>query len=149
MTRNTDWLFVPSALVGALCLALVALWDAGAIEADQPDVLGAIHAAAQNHEVPAAPLIELARCESAGTFDPDAKGDYRWRGGRFVPTSRGVYQLNELPGTGLYYHFKREYPDNDSTDVEAVSDYVARVAKGEFAREGVTLARWSCWSLVR
>lgn len=60
-----------------------------------------------------------------------------------MPTSRGPFQINDLP-TGLFWHFLRVGYD-DPTDPEQAADYVARVSAGEWASEGVTLARWSCY----
>lgn len=116
----------------------------------QPDVLGAVYAAAQRYGVPAEPLVELVRCESKG--DAHAEGDHRWRAGRFVPTSRGPAQINDLP-TGLAEHFWTWAGYDDRTDPEQVADYLAKVARGDYLRDGtplhpyglVTLARWSCW----
>lgn len=129
----------------AIGVAIFMAVNAAPAHAQTTDVVGAIHAAAQNHHVAAQPLLDLSRCESR--FDPNAQGDYRWRGGRYVPTSRGPFQINDLP-TGLYWHFLSVGYD-DPMDPEQASDYVARVAKGEFRKDGVTLSRWSCWALVR
>lgn len=128
------------AVLWLLALALL-LWPRVA-GAEPADTVGAIYAAAQNHGVSAGRLLSLASCETGGTFDADAKGDYRWREGRYVPTSRGPFQINDLP-TGLDGHFRRQ-GYTDRTDPEQAADYVARVLDGEFVRDGVTLARWSC-----
>lgn len=139
----------PTRLGWAVLIALALLlgastgWLVGRARAEPPDVRGAIYAAAQIHGVAAEPLIELVRCETGGTFRADAAGDWRWRDGRYVPTSRGPAQINDLP-TGLDRHFRAQGYD-DPTDPEQAADYLARVATGEWARQGVTLARWSCW----
>jgi hypothetical protein len=121
----------------------------------QPDVLGAVYAAAQRHGVAAEPLVALVRCESQA--DAHAEGDKRWRAGRFVPTSRGSAQLSDLP-TGLAHHFwSLGYTDRD--DPEQAADYLARVASGEFLPGRphapplhptgvVSIERWSCWRLL-
>lgn len=134
-------------------LAVLAGVASGQAWAETTDVKGAIYAAAQIHGVDPEPLIALVACESE--FDPDAKGDHRWREGRFVPTSRGPAQISDLD-TGLYAHFKLEYPGNERTDIEAVADYIARVYAGHFlpGRPAapplhphgiVSIERWSCW----
>jgi len=93
-----------------------------------------IEEAAERNGVPAGPLIALAVCESR--LDPGARGDY----GR----SHGLYQLNDLRGTGLLWHFYA-VGYTDAYDADQAADYVARVYAGEWARDGVTLRRWSCW----
>lgn len=138
-------LFVGMALAGALSGA-----SASHAQSD-PDVQGAIYAAARIHGVDPAPLIALVRCETGGTFDPETLGDYRWREGRYVPTSRGAAQLSDLP-TGLAGHFwSLGYTDRG--DPEQTADYIARVYQGEFLRHPpplhpfgrVSMNRWSCW----
>lgn len=134
-----------------LTLLLSATVGVAVARAEPVDVVGALYAAAEIHGVAPEPLIALVRCETAGTFDPDAKGDYRWRDGRYVPTSRGAAQINDLP-TGLARHFW-SLGYTDRSDPEQAADYLARVASGEFVRNPpplhphgrVTLARWSCW----
>lgn len=151
-----------SCVVAILLAAALAHVTADAAEAHhaQPDVLGAVYAAAQRHGVDPEPLVRLVRCESRG--DAHAEGDKRWRyydgaGWRFVPTSRGAAQLNDLP-TGLARHFwSLGYDDRE--DPEQVADYIARVRKGEFLpgrpnapplhpHGVVSIDRWSCWPLV-
>jgi len=83
--------------------------------------------------VPAGPLIALAVCESR--LDAGATGDY----GR----SHGLMQLNDR-ATGLIWHFYA-VGYTDAYDADQAADYVARVAAGEWRREGVTLWRWSCY----
>jgi hypothetical protein len=97
------------------------------------DVQVVIREAAATYGVPAAPLVALGRCESR--LDPGAVGD----SGR----SHGLFQLNDLP-TGLLWHFLR-VGYSDAYDVVQAATYVARVASGEWARDGVTLRRWSCY----
>lgn len=121
----------------------------------QPDVLGAVYAAAQRYGVPAEPLIALTICESHG--DAHAESDRRWIAGRFIPTSRGAAMLNDLP-TGLAHHFwSIGYTDRE--DPEQSADYLARVSSGEFLPGQphapplhpsgvVSLARWTCGRLL-
>lgn len=45
----------------------------------------------------------------------------------------------------FYWHFREHYPGASPDDPEAVADYVARVSRGAWAREGVTLRRWSAY----
>lgn len=140
----------------ALALACLLFLGARIAEAESSDVRGAIYAAAHIHGVDPEPLIALVDCETAHTFDADAKGDYRWQGGRFIPTSRGPAQLNDLE-TGLAHHFW-DLGYTDRTDPEQAADYLARVAAGEFlpGQPGapplhptgiVSLKRWTCWRL--
>jgi len=117
-------------LLLAAALAALAVSDTEA--GGNHDPRGAIHAAAQAHGVDAAPLLALAACESR--YVPTARGD---RG-----RSHGLFQLNDQP-TGLLHHY-RALGYADPYDAEASADYVARVASGEFARQGVTLGRWTC-----
>lgn len=140
--RTSRWRVLPLllALAASVLLADVA-------KGEEPDTVGAIHAAAQNNGVAVAPLLALSRCETGGTFDADAAGDYRWRDGRYVPTSRGAFQINDLD-TGLYRHFRAQ-GYRDRTDPEQAADYVARVSRGDWAREGVTLSRWTCYRIAR
>lgn len=92
---------------------------------------------AEAHGVSVWALTALAECESQ--FNPEAVGD--------TGTSLGLLQLNTLP-TGLYWHFLAVgYDDWRSATQQA--DYVARVLAGEWARDGVTARRWSCWRIVR
>lgn len=117
-------------LLVLLCL-LAALVPTGS-EAAEPDAIGIVWAAAQNHATPAEPLLAIVACESR--FRPAARGDY----GR----SHGLVQLNDR-ATGLIWHFyAQKY--TDAYDPEQAADYLARVATGEWARQGVTLWRWSC-----
>jgi hypothetical protein len=77
-------------------------------------------------------LLRVARCESSmGYF---WVGD----GGR----SHGPWMLNDLP-TGLVWHFYAVGYTNPYSWWQS-TDYVVRVASGEWAEGGVTLARWSC-----
>jgi hypothetical protein len=143
--------------VGVVAFLAVLLLGVGAPVAEahhaQPDVLGAVYAAAQRHGVEAEPLVALVLCESHG--EAHAEGDERWRDGRFVPTSRGATQLSDLP-TGLAHHFWNWAGYTDRDDPEQAADYLARVATGEFLRDGtplhpyglVTLARWTCGRLL-
>jgi len=118
--------FAAGLVVGAL--------TTGVVYADRwADPVGAIYAAADNNGVAPAVLLALAECESR--FNPSARGDY----GR----SHGLMQLNDR-ATGLLHHFYQQGYD-DPYDPEQAADYVARVAAGEWAREGVTLGRWSCY----
>lgn len=122
-------------LAGALLLGAVT--GAMVAHAATEDVVGALHAASQNNGVPVEPLIAIARCESE--LNPRAVGD---RG-----RSLGLFQLNTLPGTGLYWHFRAVGYD-DAFSPEQASDYVAKVASGRWP--GVSLRRWSCyWTAVR
>lgn len=116
------------AAVVLLLMPVSAVADGG-----QDDPVGALYAAAANHDVAPGPLISLAWCESR--FLPAARGD---RG-----RSRGLVQLSTLD-TGLYWHFLAAgYTDAD--DAEQAADYAARVAAGEWSHQGVTLRRWSCY----
>ena len=116
---------------------------AGVTEASNHDPVGSIHAAAQNHNVSVAKMLRVAFCESR--FDPLANGDNK--------KSHGLYQLSELP-TGLLPHFYSVGYTNPY-DAEEVSDYYARVLKGDFLPWGpypaplhphgiVSVERWSC-----
>lgn len=125
MTRTAAHL----ALVAA---AAVYLASAIAHAQEWPDPVGIVHAAAQNHDTPAAPLLVIVACESR--FSPSARGD---RG-----HSHGLVQLNDLP-TGLIWHFYAVGYD-DPYHPEQAADYLARVAAGEWARQGIVLGRWSC-----
>lgn len=96
------------------------------------EVLEILQDRAQAHGASAATLIRIARCES--TFRPWAVGDQ----GR----SHGLVQLNDRP-TGLLAHFLRQ-GYTSAYDAWSAADYLARVAVGEWAREGITLQRWTC-----
>lgn len=134
---------IAAAALGALVAAVLLLGVlASPARAETTDVRGAIYAAAAIHGVDPGPLIDLVDCETGGTFDADAAGDHRWRDGRYVPTSRGPAQINDLP-TGLARHYYAQ-GYTDRTDAEQAADYLARISAGEWASEGVTLARWSC-----
>lgn len=126
------------------CGAGPALADEGAryvpaTRGGRPWVVDVLVDRAEAHGVDPGLLVRLAVCEAGPRLDPRAVGD---RG-----TSHGLMQLSELP-TGLLDHFHaRGYATAYSAWESA--DYVARVAAGTWADEGVTLARWSCWRLVR
>lgn len=122
----------------------------GRVSADhaQPDVQGAVYAAAQRHHINPEPILRLFECESG--FRQHAEGDHRWIEGRFVPTSRGPAQISALP-TGLARHFwSLGYTDRE--DPEQAADYTVRVYAGEFLRYPpplhpfgiVSIERWSC-----
>lgn len=85
------------------------------------------------HGASAGTLIGIVACES--TFRPDAVGD---RG-----RSHGLVQLNDLP-TGLLHHF-RQVGYSDPYNAWEALDYLARVAVGTWAGQGITLRRWSCY----
>ena len=130
--------------VVALLLAIVAgvlLADvASAQERHAPSTRGVrdvIAERAEFHGVSAWALDALARCESR--YDAEAVGDHG--------TSLGLMQLNTLP-TGLYWHFLAVGYDDWRSAIQQ-ADYVARVLAGEWARDGVTARRWSCWRIVR
>jgi hypothetical protein len=61
--------------------------------------------------------------------------------------SHGLAQLSDLP-TGLLAHFHAQGYAT-AYDAWEAADYLSRTAAGEFAGEGVTLKRWSCWWVVR
>jgi hypothetical protein len=92
-----------------------------------------IQAQADMFGVNGAPLVRLGQCESS--LRPWATGD---RG-----TSHGLFQINGL-ATGLLPHFLAAGYSDPYEPWQAAA-YVARVAAGEWAAAGITLARWSCW----
>jgi hypothetical protein len=97
--------------------------------AGQRDPVGALFAAAQNHGVNPYVLINIVRLESG--FNPYAVGDHGM--------SLGLIQLHQY---GLRRHFyAMGYTDVFSAEQSA--DYLARVASGEFRRQGVTLSHWT------
>jgi hypothetical protein len=120
-------------LAGLFGAALLALSTFTADDTHQ-----AVWDAAANHGVSYGRLRAIVACETGNTFNPRAVGDYR--GGR--PTSLGAVQLNTLP-SGLYWDFVTRGYD-DAFDPYQATDYLARVMTGEFAREGITVRRWTC-----
>jgi soluble lytic murein transglycosylase-like protein len=127
-SKTAGWLAV---LLSSLVLLLA---ECAVARADgYEDPVGAIYAAAQNNGVDPAPLISLAWCESR--FRPAARGD--------EGHSHGLMQLSDRD-TGLLAHFKAvKY--SDPYDPEQAADYTARTLAGDFAGQGITMARWSCW----
>jgi hypothetical protein len=90
------------------------------------------------HDVSPWLLEALVRCEAGPGFDPEVIGDHGH--------SHGLAQLSDLP-TGLLAHFHAQ-GFITAYDAWEAADYLARVASGEWAGEGVTLKRWSCWWVV-
>jgi hypothetical protein len=117
----------------ALILGLVALSATTARAQDSGDVVAIIQSAAAQYGADGSQLVRLARCES--TLRPGAVGDHG--------TSLGLFQISTLP-TGLMAHF-RTVGYSDPLDPWEAASYVARVAVGTWAGQGITLARWSCW----
>lgn len=120
-------------LVAALCAFLSTPAASAAYTSD--DTFQAIEDAANNHGVSRSTLYRIVKCETGATFNPHVVGDHG--------SSFGAVQLNNLD-TGLYWHFLRVGYDDANNPYEAL-DYLARVATGEFARQGITLQRWMCF----
>lgn len=111
-------------LVGGLGVAPVA--------ADRAEGEAAIAEAAARYGAPLGRLRSITECESH--FEPSALGD--------SGHSHGLVQINDRP-TGLLAHFHAQGYQSAYNATEA-ADYLARVSIGTWAREGVTLGRWSC-----
>ena len=123
-------------LIPLLILAVVL--GSGASQAQglsADDVQQIIRDAAATHGANPATLLAIVRCETGNRWNADALGD---RG-----HSHGIAQINDQP-TGLLRHFHAQGYGSPYDPWEA-ADYLARVSVGEWAGEGVTLARWSCW----
>lgn len=117
-----------AALLTTLALGL----GAGHVAADRAEGEAAIADAAARWGAPLGTLRRIVECESH--FEPSAVGD----SGR----SHGLVQLNDR-ATGLLAHFHAQGYGSAYNATEA-ADYLARVSIGTWAREGVTLERWSC-----
>lgn len=102
--------------------------------AGQSDPVGAIYAAAANHNADANILINIVRLES--NFNPYAVGDYG--------ASVGLIQLHR---NGLRGHFYA-VGYTDPYSVEQCVDYLARVATGEWRGQGVGLFHWTAARLL-
>lgn len=122
-------------LIAVVTTLILMLTPGPALAYTSDDTRQAIYDAHINHGVSHATLDRIVRCETGNTYQPDLVGD---RG-----TSFGAVQLNSLR-TGLYGHF-RSLGYDDAFDPSQALDYLARVATGEFARQGITLRRWSCF----
>jgi len=122
-------------LLAAGALLIIMVTPGAALAYTRDDTRQAIYDAHINHGVSHAVLDRVVKCETGNTYQPDLVGD---RG-----TSFGAVQLNSLR-TGLYGHFLAQGYD-DAADPYQALDYLARVATGEFARQGITLHRWMCY----
>jgi hypothetical protein len=102
--------------------------------AETPDqVVAIVQERAAAYGVDAGTLTRIVRCESQ--LGQQLVGDYGH--------SHGPVQLSDLP-TGLLCHFQ-SLGYSSAYDVWSSVDYLARVASGEFAGQGITLRRWSCY----
>lgn len=99
------------------------------------DVQQIIRDAAATYGANPATLLAIVRCETGGRFNADALGD--------SGHSHGIAQLNDA-ATGLLSHFRAQGYGSPYNPVEA-ADYLARVAVGTWAGQGITLRRWSCF----
>jgi hypothetical protein len=99
------------------------------------EVQQALRDAAATYGTAAGPLLRIVACETGGRWNADALGD---RG-----HSHGIAQLNDA-ATGLLAHFHAQGYSSPYNVAEA-ADYLARVAVGTWARDGITLRRWSCY----
>jgi hypothetical protein len=125
------------ALKHALLAALGGtLMVASAAAAQSPDEVRAIiREAAATHGANPATLLAIVRCETGGRWNADALGD--------SGHSHGIAQINDAR-TGLLSHFLAQGYSSPYNVAEA-ADYLARVAVGTWAGQGVTLRRWSCF----
>lgn len=144
--RSRGWLAPAGLLLACAALGVTVVWMVSPARAQEVEryspvsrggVRDVIADAAARHDVSPGLLIALATCESR--LDPSAVGDHG--------SSHGLIQLSDLP-TGLLGHFHDQGYATAYSAWES-ADYLARVASGEFAWEGVTLRRWSCWWVVR
>jgi hypothetical protein len=129
-------------LLAALAFALGVLVSTNAAAApdwddDQWRLDDIIHQMARVYDLDPNALVRTAVCESQmGYFRYGDRGH-----------SHGPWQLNDR-ATGLLPHFY-EVGYTDPYDYNQSTDYVARVASGEWAGRGITMQRWSCWREAR
>ena len=107
-------------------------WSAAEVERE-------IVAAAHSYGVPAAPLVELARCETGGTFNPNLVG----RAGE-----RGVFQWLPNPPGGLW-----EYTPAGRAGLSP-RDVTLDIAMGAWAYahggDALMVQHWvACWQVAR
>ena len=104
-------------------------WSASEVERE-------IVAAAHSYDVPAAPLVALARCESR--LNPDAVG----RAGE-----RGVFQWLPTPPGGLWEYTPAGRAGLSPLDMRL--DVAMATWAYRYGGDVLMAEHWTCWAMVR
>lgn len=123
------------AIIGAALILLAGLVRPAEAAGWTPaDTRAAIAIAAEEYGVSYRLLDRIVRCETGETYDPYAVGDHGH--------SHGAVQLNDR---GLLNHYHRVTGGASAYNPYASLAYLARVARGDWRGQGVTLDHWSCF----
>lgn len=143
MPKLRDTLYFPVLTAVGVAIALFLSVCGGNAYAEgytTGDARAAIHAAAVEYGVSEETMLRTAWCESE--LKPGARGD--WRRG-IGPTAFGMWQISNLPGTGLLNFYHDEFDGASAFDPWESSRFFAKVLRGDYADIGVTADRWSCY----
>lgn len=124
-------------LVAILAL-LVTAPPAAASGFTPDDSVWALQEAASDIGVSYRVLKTVALCETGDTLDPYSRGD---RG-----HSHGLFQLNDTEN-GLLNHYHAVTGGASAYNPYASAKYFARVLRGDYADDGITAYRWTCFRI--